>query len=148
MRSENERSVTSIDPAAGFVGDRVRNLTVAPADARSHVVDLPPADISLGQVSEAMDAFVREKGWYRSDSKRPQTPRNLAASLSIEAGELLECFQWGDDVDVRDVEDELADVILYAVQLSRVIGCDVGQAVMDKLKRNRDRHWDETAERE
>lgn len=98
--------------------------------------------VTLGQVSEAMAAFVENNGWYRSDSARPQTPRNLAMSLAIEAGELLECFQWSESAAIEEVEDELADVVLYAIQLANVVGVDIEQAVLRKLERNRHRRWD------
>lgn len=98
--------------------------------------------VSLAEISEAMDEFVRDKGWYEVGSKRPQTPRNLATSLAIEAGELLECFQWDERGESERVQDELADVILYAVQLARVTGCNLAQAVTAKLEKNRTRQWD------
>lgn len=97
---------------------------------------------SVADLAGAMDAFVRSKGWYGPDSKRPQTPRNLASSLVIEAGELLECFQWGDEPDRGDLEDELADVVLYALQLANVIDADLAAVVAKKLERNKIRAWD------
>ena len=48
----------------------------------------------LRELTEEMNQFVTVKGWYRADSPRPQTPRNLAISLSLEANEVLEHFQW------------------------------------------------------
>jgi 8-oxo-dGTP diphosphatase len=50
--------------------------------------------MQLKELEERMHAFVRGKGWYDVDSPKPQTPRNLAASLAIEAAEVLEHFQW------------------------------------------------------
>jgi NTP pyrophosphatase (non-canonical NTP hydrolase) len=64
-------------------------------------------------------------------------------SLVVEAGELLECFQWTEEPDLDLVADEIADVVLYAVQLSRVAGVDIAEAVMAKLQRNHLRTWDD-----
>jgi NTP pyrophosphatase (non-canonical NTP hydrolase) len=99
--------------------------------------------MDIKTLEDAMHAFVESKGWYRPDSKRPQTPRNLAISLSIEAAEVLELFQWGDQPsDKVALAGELADVMLYLLQLASISGVDLGQAVMDKLRINADRTWD------
>ena len=83
------------------------------------------------------------KGWYAAGSPRPQTPRNIATSLAIEAAEVLEHFQWGDaDVDRSELAGELADVMLYLLQLASISGIDLEQAVLDKLKVNYGRTWD------
>lgn len=97
--------------------------------------------MDLKELTERMHAFVREKGWYEPDSKRPQTPSNLAKSLVIEAGEVLEHFQWGDAADPEALGDELADVFLYLMQLADVSGVDLEAATLAKLARNRDRNW-------
>ena len=49
--------------------------------------------MDIKELTEEMNRFVRSKGWYAEDSKRPQTPRNLAISLALEAAEILEHFQ-------------------------------------------------------
>lgn len=49
--------------------------------------------MDLRTLEQAMEQFVAAKGWYRPDSPRPQTPRNLAISLVLEAAEVLELFQ-------------------------------------------------------
>ena len=62
-------------------------------------------------------AFVRERNWEQF-----HTPDNLAKSISIEAGELLECFQWEPDrYEHRAVCEELADVMIYCMQLLSLI---------------------------
>jgi NTP pyrophosphatase (non-canonical NTP hydrolase) len=86
-----------------------------------------------------MDEFVDTRGWYGPESEKPQTPKNLAASISLEANEVLECFQWTDAADPDQVGAELADVILYAAQLANVLGIDLDGALKDKLERNHDR---------
>ena len=90
-----------------------------------------------------MDDFVRSKGWYDSGSLRQQSARNLAISLSLEAAEVLEHYQWdGREVDRTELAGELADVTLYLLQLARVNQIDLTQAVLDKLEKNRRREWD------
>jgi 8-oxo-dGTP diphosphatase len=99
--------------------------------------------MDIQQLTERMHEFVRSKGWYEAGSKRPQTPRNLAASLSIEAAEILEHFQWQEQVKNKDAfSGELADVTLYLLQLASVCGIDLEQAVLAKLAANATRQWD------
>ncbi len=61
------------------------------------------------------------------------TPENLAKSIAIEAGELLECFQWNADADDTRVRDELADVLTYCMLLAERIGVDPDRIILDKL---------------
>lgn len=98
--------------------------------------------MDLKQLEAEMHRFVRGKGWYEPDSPRAQTPRNLAASLSIEAAEVLEHFQWRDTVQDRAaLAGELADVALYLLQLASITGIDLEQAILDKLALNQTREW-------
>jgi len=83
-------------------------------------------------VGETLSAFVAERDWAQF-----HTPENLAKSIVIEAGELLECFQWGVDGDSERVSDELADVLTYCFLLADRIGVDPDQIVLDKLERTR-----------
>ena len=99
--------------------------------------------MDIKQLTEEMDSLVRSKGWYEADSKRPQTPRNLAVSLSIEAAEILEHFQFTDEIKDRDeLGSELADVTLYLLQLASVSGIDLEDAVLKKIEVNKTRTWD------
>lgn len=104
-------------------------------------------DLTFSELSRAMDDFVAAKGWYQPTSKRPQTPRNLATSLAIEVGELLECFQWDDRGEASAIADELADIVLYAVQLAHVSKIPLSEAITSKLRRNYRRTWDEVQTR-
>jgi NTP pyrophosphatase (non-canonical NTP hydrolase) len=91
----------------------------------------------------AMHAFVESKGWYKPDSPKPQTPKNLAISLVLEASEVLEHFQWSENSnDTAELAAELADVMLYLLQLASISHIDLGQAVLDKLQTNQQRSWD------
>ncbi len=98
--------------------------------------------MDLRELTAEMHRFVEAKGWYRPDSERPQTPRNLAASLAIEAAEVLEHFQWTEQADrAGDLAPELADVLLYLLQLASLSGIDLEAAALAKLKANYGRTW-------
>lgn len=100
-------------------------------------------EMDIKQLTDEMHRLVESKGWYAQDSKRPQTPRNLAVSLAIEAAEILEHFQFTDAVKDRDeLGSELADVTLYLLQLASVSGIDLEQAVLKKIEVNKSRQWD------
>ena len=100
--------------------------------------------MNIKALTKAMNKFVTNKGWYDPDSLRPQTPKNLAISLVIEAGEVLEHFQWREkSPDNAELAGELADVTLYLLQLASVMDIDLEQAVMDKLELNYERNWDQ-----
>lgn len=99
--------------------------------------------MDIQELTDAMHNFVRSQGWYKEDSPKPQTLRNLAISLTLEASEVLEHFQWnGDRVSVEGLSEELADVALYLLQISSLAGVDLEQAILNKLERNYNRHWD------
>ena len=99
--------------------------------------------MDIRELTEAMNAFVTSKGWYKPGSKRPQTPRNLSISLSLEAAEILEHFQWQEEpADIDEFASELADVALYLLQLASVSNIDLEQAILTKLKINSGRDWD------
>jgi NTP pyrophosphatase (non-canonical NTP hydrolase) len=100
--------------------------------------------MDIKDLTERMHAFVRSKGWYEPDSSRPQTPRNLAISLALEAAEILEHFQWREAAkDQKELASELADVALYLLQLASVSGIDLEQAILIKLEINASRTWDD-----
>ena len=86
-------------------------------------------------VSEELAAFVAERDWAQF-----HTPENLAKSISIEAGELLECFQWDSESDDARVRDELADVLTYCLMLANRLGVDPNEIIVDKLARTRKKY--------
>jgi NTP pyrophosphatase (non-canonical NTP hydrolase) len=99
--------------------------------------------MDIRQLTDKMNAFVTSKGWYNPGSPRPQTPRNLAVSLNLEAAEVLEHFQWSEEAKDREaLASELADVALYLLQLASVTGIDLETAVLKKLEVNAKREWD------
>lgn len=86
------------------------------------------------QVKQRIDKFVTDRDW-----RQFHTPSNLAKSISIEASELLECFQWSDtDYDLEHVKEELADVLNYCIQMSQILNLDIVDilnAKMDKTEK-------------
>jgi dCTP diphosphatase len=86
-------------------------------------------------VRDEIAAFVAERDWAQFHS-----PENLAKSIAIEAGELLECFQWNAEADTGRVRDELADVLTYCILLAERIGVDPDQIVLDKLAKTRQKY--------
>lgn len=100
--------------------------------------------MDLSELTTAMHEFVRAKGWYESDSPRPQTLRNLAISLNLEAAEVLEYFQWNERLEnPTALADELADVALYLMQIASLAEIDLEQAILNKLDHNYKRNWDQ-----
>ncbi len=100
--------------------------------------------MDIKQLTDEMNKFVEAKGWYRPGSRAPQTPRNIAVSMAIEAAEVLEHFQWRETPqDQGELAGELADVTLYLLQLAYLTGIDLEQAVLDKLAVNYNRTWPE-----
>lgn len=88
--------------------------------------------------AEALDAvrsFRDERDWAQFHS-----PVNLAKSISIEAGELLECFQWSDDGDPERVQSELADVLTYSLLLADRLGLDPEAIILTKLEETRKKY--------
>lgn len=74
--------------------------------------------------------FNEERDWNQFHS-----PENLAKSISIEAGELLECFQWNNEFDINEVKEELADVINYCLLLADKLKLNPEQIVLDKMEK-------------
>jgi NTP pyrophosphatase (non-canonical NTP hydrolase) len=74
--------------------------------------------------------FQSEREW-----KQFHTPENLAKSISIEAAELLEHFQWNKDYDKQEVVDELADVLTYCFFMADALEVNVKEIILNKLKK-------------
>ena len=100
-------------------------------------------EVTVGELKALMRQFVKERDW-----EKYHTPRNLAASVAVEAGELLELFQWltaeeaidkslNDQVFRRAVGEELSDVLMYLMSLANVMGLEVGETVRKKMIKNK-----------
>jgi dCTP diphosphatase len=89
--------------------------------------------------------FAQARDWEQF-----HTPKNLAMALAVEAGELLEIFQWLTDqqaqaiidseVDLQSVRDELADILIYLVRLADVLNISLKDAVEAKLQSNEQKY--------
>ena len=97
--------------------------------------------MDIADLQRTVNEFVRDMSWYAPGSPHLQTPRNLAISLALEAGEVLEHFQWSEEAERQAVASELADVLHYVLQLAYLLDIDLEQAVLSKLARNRGRQW-------
>ena len=87
------------------------------------------------EVLEQLRKFVAERDW-----KQFHTPENLAKSISIEAAELLELFQWNSESDQESIKDELADVLTYCILLADNFGLDPYELVIEKLEKTKDKY--------
>jgi len=88
--------------------------------------------------------FRSERDWEQFHK-----PKDLAISLSLEAAELLECFQWKNDDEVelmlksqskKNVEDEIADIAIYLNLLCHDLNIDLNQAILQKLRQNEEKY--------
>ena len=84
----------------------------------------------MEELQEKIEKFNEERDWDQFHS-----PENLAKSICIEAGELLECFQWNNEYDLDEVKEELADVINYCLLMADKLGVDSKQIVLDKMEK-------------
>jgi NTP pyrophosphatase (non-canonical NTP hydrolase) len=99
------------------------------------------AGTTVGQLRERVLAFARERDWEQFHS-----PKNLSMALAAEAGELMEHFLWteakasaaalADPVKRGQIEDEIADVVIYALEFANIGGIDLARAIEAKLAKN------------
>jgi dCTP diphosphatase len=95
---------------------------------------------SLRGLGDEVDAFVAERDWAQF-----HTPKNLAMGVAIEAAELMEHFLWTPETESvaptgerrAQIEQEMGDVLIYLVRLSRVLDIDLIAAATAKLAQNR-----------
>lgn len=80
------------------------------------------------ELNQRIKKFNDDRDWNQF-----HTPTNLAKSISIEANELLECYQWNDDADLNDVKEELADVMNYCIQMAQVLDLDIVDIINEKM---------------
>ena len=97
--------------------------------------------VDVSGLAASLEAFAIEREWGQFHS-----PKNLAMALTGEVGELVEIFQWMSEEDsggaatnpdtAQNLREELADVLLYLVRLSSVLGVDLDSAAREKLAKN------------
>lgn len=83
----------------------------------------------MEELTKKIRQFATDRDWLQFN-----TPENLAKSISIEAGELLECFQWNNNYDIEELKYEIADVMNYCILLCSQIGVDPKEIILEKLK--------------
>ena len=87
--------------------------------------------IIMDDIKKEILMFQKERDW-----KKFHTPENLAKSISIEAAELLEHFQWQNEYDENEVADELADVLIYCLYMADAMDFDVKEIILNKMGKN------------
>lgn len=85
----------------------------------------------MKEAKKLIHQFNEERDWDQF-----HTLENLAKSISIEAGELLECFQWNNNYNKEELVEELADVQSYCIMLAEKLDVDLEQIVIEKYKKN------------
>ncbi len=98
-------------------------------------------DTTVQELIDLVEAFVAERNWQPFHD-----PKNLSASIAIEAAELMEHFQWlrtdelaavkDDAAAMNDIREELADVLAYTVSFAKTMNIDLSSALADKMKKN------------
>jgi NTP pyrophosphatase (non-canonical NTP hydrolase) len=83
----------------------------------------------MDELTKKIRKFAEDRDWLQFN-----TPENLAKSISIEAGELLECFQWNSNYDIDEVKYELADVMNYCILMCSQIGVDPKEIILEKME--------------
>ena len=97
--------------------------------------------MNISDISSKLQKFTQERDWDQYHS-----PKNLAISLAVEAGELLEIFQWlpenspFDESVHKKASEEIADILIYAIMFSRKMGIDLEKAVLEKIARNEEKY--------
>lgn len=89
----------------------------------------------MEELMQEIKQFNEERDWDQFHSLE-----NLAKSISIEAGELLECFQWNNNYDKEEVCEELADVFTYCIQMAMKLGVDPEEIILKKLDKTRKKY--------
>ena len=89
----------------------------------------------MEELIKEIKEFNEERDWDQFHS-----PENLAKSISIEAGELLECFQWNNNFNKEEVCEELADVFTYCIMMSDKLEVDPKEIILKKLDKTRKKY--------
>ena len=89
----------------------------------------------MKELQEKIEKFNEERDWDQFHS-----PENLAKSIAIESGELLECFQWNNNYDKEEVCEELADVFTYCIMMADKLNVDPEEIILKKLDKTRKKY--------
>jgi len=91
--------------------------------------------MGIPEIMAKLDAFAAERDWHQF-----HTTENLAKSISIEAAELLELFQWSQTPAVSRIEEELADVLAYSFYLASNLGVNPIEILENKINSNAEKY--------
>lgn len=86
-------------------------------------------------IQDMIRKFNSDRDWDQF-----HTPENLAKSISIEAGELLECFQWTNDYNKQEVSEEIADILIYLIIMADKLDLNLYMEVIEKVKKNESKY--------
>ncbi len=89
----------------------------------------------MEKILNALREFNQERDWDQF-----HTPENLAKSIAIEAGELLECFQWNNDYNKQELCEELADVLSYCFMLADRLNVSIEDIMLKKLEKTKEKY--------
>lgn len=99
-------------------------------------------DTTVDRIKGAIAEFIKERDWEQFHS-----PKNLSMSITIEAAELMELFQWMDVDEARSrsmqpdcrrrIEEEIADIAIYILSLCNTLGLDLSSCIERKIEKNR-----------
>ncbi len=102
-------------------------------------------DVCVSDLQNKVASFVHERKWEKF-----HTPKDLALAVAVESAELLELFQWKNNAEIQGllndtkyrkrIEDEMADIMIYILVLSNTLNTDLSQAVLQKMKKNKDHY--------
>lgn len=103
------------------------------------------ADTSVKDLKEAVRDFIHERQW-----EKYHNPKDLAESISIEASELLQLFQWitaeesekfkTEKPKIQRIKEELSDVVIYCLSMANGLDIDLSSAILDKLEHNKSKY--------
>jgi NTP pyrophosphatase (non-canonical NTP hydrolase) len=100
--------------------------------------------VTVGRLKSVADEFVQQRNWQRYHN-----PKDLAIAISVESAELLDIFKWQDknksswsasSSDRRHIEEEIADVLIYALMFANSTSIDLAGAVFRKMRKNREKY--------
>ena len=102
---------------------------------KSSIINQEYIENNYNNLTQQIRQFNEERDWDKFHS-----PENLAKSISIEAGELLECFQWNNDYNKEEVCEELADVFTYCIMMADKLGVNPEEIILNKLEKTKKKY--------
>ena len=107
------------------------------------------ATTTIAELKKLVDDFVAQRAWEPFHD-----PKNLSCSIAIEAGELMEHFQWlrsdqldavrDDEGKMQEISEELADILAYLLSMASTMGIDLSSALEEKMRKNAQKYPAET----